>query len=462
METWTAPAVPKLGDLPDMQLFDSVTGQIKPVTETQPRLYTCGITPYDATHLGHAFTYVAADTLVRYWLAGGKTPRYAQNITDIDDPLFERAAATGVDWRALADSQIALFRGDMHALEVQAPDQWVAVSEILDELEAEVRGLEQHAATYRLADPENPGAEDIYIDLSTDSQFAQAPVFRGLDLVTEFDEHGGDSQRPGKRHPLDPMLWKGVRGDDYRPVGGKPGAWRPGWHIECAVIVRDHLGSAITVQAGGKDLLFPHHEMSESHLRELTGGQSHIDFHFHVGMVGYQGEKMSKSLGNLVKVSELTASGVDPRAIRLVLLNHHYRTDWEYTPAQLTQAEARLHSWQAATIGTPASNDSDAGAEAGVGTECGAGSLSDAGSVSSAASVPGAISVSAAASRPDAVAGTVSASETAVERAVIAALSQDLDTPRALARVDQHVAAGGRIGPRLQEVIAALLGIRLS
>ena len=435
MKTWTEPDIPCLGELPELRLFDSSTGEMVRIgsevrasgANAVPRLYTCGITPYDATHLGHAFTYVCADTLMRYWIAGGKAPLYAQNITDIDDPLFERARDTEVNWRELADSQIELFRSDMELLEVQPPRHWVAVSEIVDELEAEVRQLEARGMTYRLGSAR--GSEDIYLDLAGDPKFASAPVFRKLDLAREFDEHGGDSTRPGKRHPLDPMIWKGVRGNDFQPAGLEPGAWRPGWHIECAVIARDHLGTDITVQAGGRDLLFPHHEMSESHLRELTDGKGRVQLHFHVGMVAYDGEKMSKSLGNLVRVSQLVERGVDPQVVRLVLLAHHYRADWEYTEAELNAAGERLELWRGAAAALRQQEQAQSEAE----------------------SQP-AEPLSEAQSQPAQTRGGV--------QALAERLADDLDTPGTLKLVDE-IARAGRLDAGLLRAIKALLGIDL-
>lgn len=424
METWTRPEVPPLGFTPDLNLYDSDNEDICRVETRHPTLYTCGITPYDATHLGHAFTYVSADTLVRYWLAAGLPVRYAQNITDIDDPLFERAEQTQVDWRELADSQIALFRSDMDALRVVPPGNWVAVSEVLDEVEAVVRDFEARGLTYRL--PNGDGSEDIYVDLTRDPSFAAAPVFEYLDLEQIFDEHGGDSTRPGKRRTLDPLVWKGVRGNDFRPAGEKPGFWRPGWHVECALIARTYLGEHITVQAGGRDLLFPHHEMSESHLREMTDDRGRVDIHFHVGMVAYQGEKKSKSLGNLVRVSELTAAGAHPSAIRLVLLANHYRSDWEYEASALRRAEARLECWQQAAR--------------------------------SALAKPAA---AASASETSAAPGTTPAELAPTCRALIDAISDDLDTPQALRILDDWAAAGAPDTEQVARAVDALLGIRL-
>ncbi|MDO5025806.1 MAG: hypothetical protein Q4E03_04745 [Trueperella sp.] len=345
METWLAPQVPELpGTAPTLQLFDTATGSLREYSADTMRLWVCGITPYDATHLGHANTYVAFDTLCRVWQDGGRALKTAQNLTDIDDPLFAHAAANGLDWQELAASQTELFRSDMAALRVLPPQIWRSVSETLDQLEETVRGMEAAGLAYRLDLPD--GSQNVYADLAADPQFATCEALRGAELIELFDNHGGDSELPGKKNPLDPQLWKGVRGDDYRPHGGKPGDWRPGWHIECALLALDHLGR-IDVQGGGSDLVFPHHEMSESHMRVLTAGRSQVQFHVHSGMVGYDGEKMSKSLGNLVLVSQLRADGIDPNVIRLVLLTHHYRSDWEYGAQLIREAQRRYSDWRA-------------------------------------------------------------------------------------------------------------------
>ncbi|MFC5370165.1 hypothetical protein [Arcanobacterium bovis] len=355
MQTWERPQVPLLpGSAPTLQLRDSLTGAISPHLREELNLWVCGITPYDATHLGHANTYVFFDILVRVWIDGGRKMRYAQNLTDIDDPLFERAHATGVDWKNLAHEQTELFRQDMRELRVIPPHAWVSVSEKLDDLEQLVRAWEENAGAYRL--PNDDGSEDIYVDSASDVEFVNSPYFSDLDLAALFDGHGGDSQRVGKRNPLDPLVWKGVRGTDYRPPSKIAGQWRPGWHIECAAIAKDELGT-VDVQGGGSDLLFPHHEMSELHLRAINSQESavatlaqqkSVAFHVHSAMVSYQGTKMSKSLGNLILVSQLIHTGVDPRAIRLTILSHHYRQDWEYTDAVLERAQKRLAQWNAA------------------------------------------------------------------------------------------------------------------
>lgn len=306
-------------------------------------MYVCGITPYDATHLGHAFTYLTFDLLNRAWRDAGLDVEYAQNVTDVDDPLLERAAATGVDWRELADDQIGLFRSDMTALRVLPPDWYVPATSIIHEVIDLVAGLASSGLVYQVEDPEHP---DWYF------RTAQAPGFGAEShlgreaMLLEFAEHGGDPDRPGKKDALDCLIWRLER-------PGEP-AWdsslgrgRPGWHIECAATALNRLGTAFDVQGGGRDLAFPHHEMCAAEAVVATG-EPFARAYAHVGMVGLDGEKMSKSLGNLELVSRLVDAGADPMAVRLALLNHHYRGDWEWTAEQLGAAQRRLDAWRAA------------------------------------------------------------------------------------------------------------------
>ena len=267
-----------------------------------------------------------------------------RNVTDVDDPLLERAEREGVDWRSLAESQTDLFRHDMESLAILPPDDYVAVSDVVEEIASAVHDLLVRGIAYPV---ESEGADnDLYFDTAADS----APWFLGQESrlersqMLEFSaERGGDPQRRGKRDPLDPLLWRAQR-------PGEPawdtvlGSGRPGWHIECSVIALATLPSPATVAGGGSDLLFPHHEYGAAHTAALTG-EAFADIYAHAGMVSFEGEKMSKSLGNLIFVSELTDAGTDPRAIRLALLAHHYRSDWEWTGEELREAEARLARW---------------------------------------------------------------------------------------------------------------------
>lgn len=351
MRTWTPPSVPSLPGvgLPP-RLYNTATGRLEhpPIEDERATLYVCGITPYDATHLGHAATYLAFDTMQRAWRDAGIATEYAQNITDIDDPLLERATATGVDWRALAEEQIGLFRSDMFRLGMLPPEHYVAVTERIDEIAEAVRRLAELGLAYDVP-TEGAAGSDVYFDTRTAERETQwrlgdvSPYDRELLLLLSA-ERGGDPDRPGKRDPLDPLLWRAAR-------AGEPswdsvvGAGRPGWHIECAVIAAEALGNAFTVQGGGGDLVFPHHEFTAAHATALSGTPlAHA--YCHVGLVSYQGHKMSKSRGNLVLVSKLLDAGADPSAIRLGLLAHHYRAEWEWFDADLEVATRRLEAWR--------------------------------------------------------------------------------------------------------------------
>ncbi len=409
VRAWTRPDVPRLpGTGPIPVVYDSSTDQLRPAAPDEQgvaSVYVCGITPYDATHIGHAATYLGFDTLVRLWLDAGVEVRYTQNTTDVDDPLLERAERDGVDWQALAESQTELFRGDMQTLRILPPDHYVAVSESVDEIAAAVHDLLVRGIAYPV---ESEGADqDLYFDTGADSSpwhLGQESRLERSQMLEFSAERGGDPGRRGKRDPLDPLLWRAER-------PGEP-AWdtvlgrgRPGWHIECSVIALRTLPSPATVLGGGSDLLFPHHEYGAAHTAALTG-EPFARIYAHGGMVSFEGEKMSKSLGNLVFVSELTAAGVDPRAVRLALLAHHYRSDWEWSGDQLHDAEARLARWSAWAEGASGDYTDD---------------VDD----------------------------------------LRTALSQDLDTPAALDLVDTRVDSGIPPSRALVEAIDGLLGLDL-
>lgn len=348
MLTWPdvpVPAIPGRGGA--VRVRDTSTGELV-LAAPGPRasLYACGITPYDATHLGHAATYVAFDLLVRAWRDAGLEVCYTSNVTDVDDPLLERAAATGRDWRELAEEQTALFREDMTALGVLPPDVYRGAAESVPQVVEAVELMLATGAAYRL---ENG---DVYAAVTLVPGFGSVAPIDEATRLAQFAERGGDPGRPGKRHPLDPLLWRAERPGEPSWDGGSLGRGRPGWHIECAVIAREGLGVPFDVQGGGSDLAFPHHEMSGAHLVALTGDvHARPRVHVHTGMVGYQGQKMSKSLGNLVLVSQLRERGVDPRAVRLAILAHHYASDWEWTEAELAAGVERLELWRLATSG---------------------------------------------------------------------------------------------------------------
>ena len=344
MRAWTSPDVPSLDDLglaPPVQIYDSARREL---VGSRPngaaRMYVCGITPYDATHLGHAATYIAFDLLNRAWRDAGHEVHYVQNVTDVDDPLLERAGATGVDWQQLAETETELFRQDMTALRVLSPDHFIGAVESIPLVVELVARLKERGVAYDVDG-------DLYFSVHSDPRFGRVSGLDDSVMLEVFADRGGDPDRPGKKHPLDCLLWQ-----EERP--GEP-AWdtdlgrgRPGWHIECSAIALHHLGRDFDVQGGGSDLSFPHHEMSASEAQAGFDGLTFAQTYVHAGMVGYQGEKMSKSKGNLVLVSRLRQDGVDPMAIRLALLRHHYRSDWEWTDADLRRAQTWLADWRAA------------------------------------------------------------------------------------------------------------------
>ncbi len=340
MRSWPAPQVPEIpgrGELP--RVHDTASGQVRATTPAgTAKLYVCGITPYDATHLGHAATYVAFDLLQRAWLDAGVPVHYVQNVTDVDDPLLERDRATGQDWAALAERETALFREDMTALGLLPPQDYVGAVEAIPDIVAAVRELQARGVAY---DVEG----DVYFTVHADPRFGAVSRLDREEMLRLFTERGGDPDRPGKKDPLDCLLWQAARpGEPAWP--SELGEGRPGWHVECAAIALRHLGATIDVQGGGSDLAFPHHEMGASEAHLLTGGGPFAGHYVHAGMVGLDGEKMSKSRGNLVFVSALRQQGVDPMVIRLALLAHHYRCDWEWTDADLREAQDRLERWR--------------------------------------------------------------------------------------------------------------------
>ena len=335
------PTLDSFGSAPVLRLHDSSSGS---VVDTAPqgtaRLYVCGITPYDATHLGHAATYVAFDLLNRAWRDAGHDVRYVQNVTDVDDPLLERATATGVDWEELARDQIDLFRDDMTALRVIPPDEYIGAVESIPLAVEMVQRLRDRGVVYEVDG-------DLYFSVHSDPRFGRVSGWDEEQMLAVFADRGGDPDRPGKKHPLDCLLWQAERPGE--PAwDSELGRGRPGWHVECSSIALRYLGEEFDVQGGGSDLVFPHHEMSASEAQAAVDGLTFARAYVHAGMVGYQGEKMSKSKGNLVFVSRLRQAGVDPMAVRLALLAHHYRSDWEWTDADLEQAQQRLATWREA------------------------------------------------------------------------------------------------------------------
>jgi L-cysteine:1D-myo-inositol 2-amino-2-deoxy-alpha-D-glucopyranoside ligase len=353
MQAWASPDIPELpGQARALRLFDSASQSL---VEAAPgagpaRMYVCGITPYDATHMGHAATYLTFDLVQRLWRDAGHQVQYTQNITDVDDPLLERARETGVDWVELAEQETQLFRDDMAALRVLPPAHYVGAVESIPQVVETIAALQREGAVYDVDG-------DLYFAVKSDPDFGKVSGLGADTMRALFAERGGDPDRAGKRDPLDCLLWQAERPGE--PAWDSPfGRGRPGWHVECAAIALQYLGMTIDVQGGGTDLVFPHHEMSASEAQVATGQRPFARAYVHQAMVGLDGEKMSKSKGNLVLVSKTRESGADPMAIRLALLAHHYRTDWFWSDDDLFAGQERLDVWRGAvTRGTGPSGE---------------------------------------------------------------------------------------------------------
>ena len=343
MKSWNEVETPSIDSsisFPALNLTNSASGKKESIRRKQLyRMYVCGITPYDATHLGHAATYLTFDLINRYLTASGSEVRYVQNITDIDDPLLERANRDGVDWTDLAHQQIDLFRSDMINLRVIPPAHYIGAVDAIPLVTDAIEKLSSKDSIYSVE-------RDLYFKVHADAQFGQRSHLSQEKMMEIFAERGGDPTRVGKIDPLDCLVWMSQRPNE--PGWPSPfGTGRPGWHIECTAIAIKYLEPSpseealIDIQGGGSDLIFPHHEMCAAQAQILTG-KPLASTYVHAGMIGLDGEKMSKSKGNLVFVSKLVAAGRDPMAIRWALMKDHYRQDRMWTDELLVAAESEL------------------------------------------------------------------------------------------------------------------------
>ena len=349
MNSWTEVAVPnvvQVKDFPALVLTDTATSSKKALEKKSTyRMYVCGITPYDATHLGHAATYLTFDLINRYLRATGAQVSYVQNITDIDDPLLERANRDGVDWSELAQQQIDLFRSDMVHLRVLPPAHYIGAVEAIPLVVQAISELEEQSSIY-------PVDSDFYFEVKKDSDFGSRSNFSQAKMLEIFAERGGDPDRVGKSDPLDCLVWMSQRVNEPG-WDSSLGKGRPGWHIECTAIALEYLDPSdleltlIDIQGGGSDLIFPHHEMCAAQARVITGKELAASY-VHAGMIGLDGEKMSKSKGNLVFVSRLIAEGVNPMVIRWALMSDHYRSDRMWSDDVLQEAQDAIDQLTAA------------------------------------------------------------------------------------------------------------------
>jgi L-cysteine:1D-myo-inositol 2-amino-2-deoxy-alpha-D-glucopyranoside ligase len=311
-----------------MKLYNSKTQTTEEFTlrDHEVTLYVCGITPYDTTHLGHAFTYTTYDHLIRYFELKGIHVLYAQNVTDIDDDILKRAKETGEDWRELGNRWTDHYIDDMIALNVRPPDYFPRATDVIPEIIHSVEDLIRASVAY-------VKNRSVYYEVSRYAEFGQLSHLPHSEMLPVANEHGNHPEDPNKRDPLDFVLWQAQAPGE--PAWESPwGPGRPGWHIECSTMATKYLGKTVDIHGGGLDLCFPHHECEIAQVKPVLDHDLYVRYWVHTAMVGYQGEKMSKSLGNLVMVDDLLDI-YSPDALRLFLGSHHYREAWSYSEKDL-------------------------------------------------------------------------------------------------------------------------------
>jgi L-cysteine:1D-myo-inositol 2-amino-2-deoxy-alpha-D-glucopyranoside ligase len=320
-----------------MKLYDTAKQEIVEfVPNPTVLMYTCGITPYDATHLGHAFTFISYDVLQRRLIDMGHQVKCVRNVTDVDDPLFAKARELGVHYLDLAAGEEARFESDMTALNALPVHSTPRASSAIPDIRGFIGMVIDRGFAY-----ESGGS--VYFDVEKFPQFGSVSHYSRETMIALARERGGNVDDPHKRNPLDFVLWHPSASDE--PSWDTMwGAGRPGWHIECSALALRELGTTIDLHGGGSDLIFPHHECERAQSEAATG-QPFVKHWMHVAMVSMDGHKMSKSRGNLVFVDKLRTQH-DPMAIRLGLIEHHYRTEWEWDDGLMARNEARLLKWK--------------------------------------------------------------------------------------------------------------------
>jgi L-cysteine:1D-myo-inositol 2-amino-2-deoxy-alpha-D-glucopyranoside ligase len=378
-----------------MRLHDTRTGEASDLVAGRTiRLYVCGITPYDSAHLGHAFTYVTFDVLTRYLEHRGHRVISVRNVTDVDDDILRKARELGEPYLDIVEREVARFDRDLEALGCRPPDAEPRATRVIPAIVTAVAGLVSGGHAYALPDGR------VYFDVATAGSWNAMARLTDAELLAQFAEKGGDPDAPGKRNPLDFLLWQPSAPDE--PAWDSPwGPGRPGWHIECSAMAMEELGATIDIHGGGSDLIFPHHEAEIAQAEHLTGQRPFARFWMHVGMVALDDVKMSKSLGNLVFAGDLLER-FEPGAIRRYLLTHHYRSGWSFDDAALEESAAAFKRWRDA--------------------------------------------------------GEVDGRDPVLEAEFHVAMRDDLDTPRALAVLDRAADAGA--GTTLRE-LADVLGLPL-
>ena len=325
-----------------MKLFNSASQQkeeFKPLHEKKVLLYVCGITPYDVTHLGHAATFIFFDVLTRYLSSKGFAVNYTQNITDIDDDILKHARKQGRDWQELGEYWTNYFLEDMKSLDVISPTYFVKATDAIPKIIEIIKRLLKKGLAYQKGG-------NVYFEVKRFKEYGKLSRYSQNEMIDLSRERGANPDDPDKKDPLDFILWRSLESDVLSGVEGPSwdspyGKGRPGWHIECSAMISDTLGDRIDIHGGGHDLIFPHHESEIAQSESFTGASPFVRYWMHVAMVRYQGEKMSKSLGNLILVRKLLET-YSASAIRFYLLSHHYRKTWEYDEEELKKAEKQI------------------------------------------------------------------------------------------------------------------------
>ncbi|QQG40593.1 MAG: cysteine--tRNA ligase [Candidatus Levyibacteriota bacterium] len=319
-----------------MKIYNSLTKKKEPfvsLSKSLVKIYVCGITPYDTTHLGHAFTYVFFDVVYRYLTYQGYNVTYTQNVTDIDDDILKKAQEVGKNWKELGDFWTNRFTTDMKSLNVLPPTHYIKATDSITMIIRIIKALMNKGFAYQID-------ENVYFSVEKDKKYGKLSRLSKKEMIILLKERGGDPNDPHKKNPLDFLLWQKSKDDE--PYWKSPfGKGRPGWHIECSAMNFEYLGKQIDIHGGGYDLIYPHHESETAQSESFTGISPFVRYWLHTAMLKYQGQKMSKSLGNLVLVSDLLQK-YSPNAIRYLLLSHHYRSSWEYKESELENAEKKV------------------------------------------------------------------------------------------------------------------------
>ena len=327
-----------------MKLYNSLTDRVETFEPSgdEVSLYVCGITPYDTTHLGHAFTYTIADILVRYLESKGLKVKYVQNVTDIDDDILRKAREAEDDWRSVVNRWTTHYIKDMVELNIRPPDYFPRATSAIPDIIENVKQLIEAGVAYE-------SGSSVYYDVDDCPDFGKLSNLPRHEMLPVANERGNHPDDPNKQDPLDFVLWQ--RSAPGEPFWESPwGYGRPGWHIECSTLATKYLGKTIDIHGGGADLCFPHHECEIAQVEPVTKKPPFSRFWMHTAMVRYQGEKMSKSLGNLIMVDDLLEK-YSADAIRLYLANQHYREAWSYDEKALEESqELYVKIWEAKAV----------------------------------------------------------------------------------------------------------------